>query len=165
VFNLTFVFQSSTTDDIRNVITSTGSAIGFQDLSPSLQQEITELQKRMAVELQPLVLESTLTMQKILEAKDHSERLVLVRHFIIAETKRLRTKKALKGMFTGTSTTTLSTKFESTTTASSSSGDIPLEEQILSSDDLPSSQRINKDQKESSSNTPSSFFADDDAFQ
>mmetsp|Transcript_18974 Transcript_18974/g.29229 ORF Transcript_18974/g.29229 Transcript_18974/m.29229 type:complete len:408 (+) Transcript_18974:215-1438(+) len=40
------------------------SAIGFQDLSPALQEEVKELQKRMAVELEPLILESTLTMQK-----------------------------------------------------------------------------------------------------
>lgn len=59
----------------------------------------------MAVELQPLVLESTLTMQKILEAKDHTARLKLVRHFVEAESKRLNTKKALKGMFAGTATT------------------------------------------------------------
>ena len=43
------------------------SAIGFTDLSPELQKEVTELQKRMSLELRPLVLESTLTMQKILE--------------------------------------------------------------------------------------------------
>jgi len=40
------------------------SAIGFTDLSPELQKEVQDLQKRMTVELQPLVLESTLTMQK-----------------------------------------------------------------------------------------------------
>lgn len=77
------------------------SAIGINDLSPALQKEVAELQKRMAVELQPLVLESTLTMQKILEAESHTERLRLVRYFVEAETKRLNTKKALKGMFSG----------------------------------------------------------------
>jgi hypothetical protein len=49
------------------------SAIGFGDLSAELQQELQELQKRMAVELKPLVLESSLTMQKILEADSHKE--------------------------------------------------------------------------------------------
>lgn len=53
----------------------------------------------MAVELQPLVLESTLTMQKILEAKDHKARCKLLQFFIDAERKRLRTKKSLKSMF------------------------------------------------------------------
>lgn len=60
-----------------------------------------ELQKRMAVELQPLVLESTLTMQKLLEAPDHEARCKLLKHFIDAERKRLATKKSLAGMFAG----------------------------------------------------------------
>ena len=78
------------------------SAIGFQDLSPALQQEVQELQKRMAVELQPLVLESTLTMQKLLETETHAERCKLLQFFIDAERKRLATKKSLAGMFSGT---------------------------------------------------------------
>jgi hypothetical protein len=83
------------------------SAVGFQDLSPALQQEVQQLQQRMATELQPLVLESTLTMQKLLEAKDHTERLKLVRFFITAEKKRLNTKRALQGMFSGESAAAL----------------------------------------------------------
>lgn len=75
------------------------SAIGFTDLSPALQQEVKELQKRMAIELQPLILESTLAMQKILEANTHSERLNLLRFFVNAERKRLEAKKTLQGMF------------------------------------------------------------------
>lgn len=78
------------------------SAIGFQDLSPALQAEVQELQKRMAVELQPLVLESTLTMQKLLETETHEERCKLLQFFIDAERKRLSTKKSLAGMFAGT---------------------------------------------------------------
>lgn len=93
------------------------SAIGFQDLSPALQQEVQELQKRMAVELQPLVLESTLTMQKILEAEDHEARCRLLKHFVDAERKRLTTKKALAGMFAGDTAGSLS---------------IPAEEQLTS---------------------------------
>lgn len=77
------------------------SAIGFKDLSPALREEVKELQKRMALELQPLVLESTLTMQKILEAKDHKARCKLLTFFIDAERKRLSTKKSLQGMFSG----------------------------------------------------------------
>lgn len=77
------------------------SAIGFQDLPKELQQEVVELQKRMAVELQPLVLESQLTMQKILECENHTDRLKLVRSFVESETARLRTKKAFQGMFEG----------------------------------------------------------------
>jgi len=75
------------------------SAIGFTDLSPALQQEVKELQKRMAIELQPLILESTLAMQKILEANTHCDRLNLLRFFVNAERKRLEAKKTLQGMF------------------------------------------------------------------
>jgi hypothetical protein len=61
------------------------STIGFNDLSPALQDEVQELQKRMAVELQPLVLESTLAIQKILEATDHEARCNLLKYFMDAE--------------------------------------------------------------------------------
>jgi hypothetical protein len=75
------------------------SAIGFGDLSAELQQELQELQKRMAVELKPLVLESSLTMQKILEADGHTARCKLLKYFVTAERDRLSTKKSLKGLF------------------------------------------------------------------
>lgn len=75
------------------------SAIGFEDLSPELQTELVDLQKRMSGELQPLLLEQTLSMQKILEAADHDERVDLVRYFVDAERKRLQAKKILKSMF------------------------------------------------------------------
>jgi len=75
------------------------SAISFQDLSPALQKEVQDLQKRMAVELEPLILESTLTMQKILEAQDHEARCNLLKYFIDAERRRLNAKKTLRGMF------------------------------------------------------------------
>ena len=88
-----------TTNQIRNK--QTHSAIGFQDLSPGLQQEVQDLQKRMAVELQPLVLESTLTMQKLLETDTHEARCRLLQFFVEAERKRLSTKKSLTGMFAG----------------------------------------------------------------
>jgi len=77
------------------------SAIGFDDLSPALQQEVKDLQKRMQLELKPLVLESTLTIQKVLECDDHSERVNLLRYFVDAEKKRLDAKATLKGMFSG----------------------------------------------------------------
>lgn len=77
------------------------SAIGFQDLSPELQNELVDLQKRMTAELKPLLLEQTLSMQKILEAADHEERVELMRYFVEAERKRLQAKKTLKSMFGG----------------------------------------------------------------
>eukprot|EP01082_Thalassiosira_pseudonana_P001521 g456.t1 g456 contig10:74133-75292(+) len=79
------------------------SAIGFQDLSPELQSELVELQQRMSRELKPLLLEQTLSMQKILEAQDHDERIELMRYFVDAERKRLEAKKTLKNMFGGKS--------------------------------------------------------------
>lgn len=80
------------------------SAIGFQDLSPELQAELVDLQKRMTAELKPLLLEQTLSMQKILEAADHEERIDLMRYFVDAERKRLAAKKMLKSMFRGEAT-------------------------------------------------------------
>lgn len=47
------------------------SAIGFEDLSKELQDELKELQKRMSIELQPMVLESMLAIQKILEVRQN----------------------------------------------------------------------------------------------
>jgi hypothetical protein len=75
------------------------SLISFEDLTPELQKEVTDLQKRMSLELEPLVMEASLTMQKILEAESHSERCKLVKFFIDAERKRLSAKKSLQGMF------------------------------------------------------------------
>lgn len=119
------------------------SAIGFQDLSADLQQEVKQLQQRMAVELQPLVLESTLTMQKILESEDHTARLKLLRHFIDAESKRLTTKKAIKGMFSG--------------------GEEDTAQDLI----IPAEERVEeKRPDDSSSGTPPSLLTDEpDAFQ
>jgi hypothetical protein len=51
------------------------------------------------MELKPLALESTLAMQKILEAESHKKRVNMVRYFVDAECKRLQAKTALRGMF------------------------------------------------------------------
>jgi len=114
------------------------SAISFQDLSPSLQKEVQDLQNRMSVELEPLILESTLTMQKILEAEDHEARCKLLRYFVDAERKRLNAKKTLLGMFSGAS---------SSSASESEAADIPREEQLLDDTSL------------------SSIFDEPDAFQ
>lgn len=121
------------------------SAIGFQDLSAELQEEVKELQKRMGVELKPLVLESTLTMQKILEAEDHHARLKLLKFFIEAETNRLSTKKTLQGMFSG---------------KTSSDANIPPEERT----DLPKPPESSSSAAENKSSS-AMFFDEDDAFQ
>jgi len=119
------------------------SAIGFQDLSPELQAEVQKIQKRMEVELRPLLLESSLTMQKILEADGHKERLDLLKYFMDSETRRLNSKKTLKGIFS------------TTTTAEPVATSFPPEE-ILPTDDLKSAD------EDSSSST---FFDEPDAFQ
>lgn len=119
------------------------SAIGFQDLSPELQKEVQSIQKRMEVELRPLLLESSLTMQKILEAGGHQERLTLLKYFMDSETRRLNSKKTLKGIFS------------STTTTEPVAPSIPPKE-TLPTDDL-------KAANEDSSN--STFFDEPDAFQ
>lgn len=127
------------------------SAIGFQDLSPELQNEVTELQKRMAVELEPLMLEQSLTMQKILEATDHKARCRLLKHFIVAETRRLESKKTLKGIFSSSTAASSSTGSLSTLDESK----IPKEEMVA---DLPPL-------AEPQSSAASTFFDDEDAFQ
>ena len=53
----------------------------------------------MVIELEPLVLESTLTMQKILETDEHKGRVNLIRYFVDAEKKRLEARKMLQSMF------------------------------------------------------------------
>ena len=133
------------------------SAVGFNELSKDLQDEVKELQQRMAVELQPLVLESTLTMQKILEAKDHAARLKLLRCFIQSETNRLNTKRTLKGMFAGASMIDESSALESGRDMKR----IPKEERV--DDDEPSKKKTTDRQ---SSPPPASIFIDEeDAFQ
>jgi hypothetical protein len=124
------------------------SAIGFGDLTPELQQELQKLQKRMAVELQPLVLESSLTMQKMLEAEDHKARCKLLKSFVQSEIVRLSTKKSLRGLFSS------SGDASSSSFIASASADIPPEEMVT--DDI-------KEPEEAQMS--STFFDEPDAFQ
>jgi hypothetical protein len=96
----------------------------------------------MAVELQPLVLESSLTMQKILEASNHEARCKLLNFFFNAERRRLTTKKSLQRLFSGES-------------AASESAEIPPEETISDNDNV---RRTKPESK-------SIFFDEPDAFQ
>ena len=95
----------------------------------------------MAIELQPLVLESSLTMQKIIEAENHSDRCKLLKYFMQAETTRLATKKSLKGLF--------SAEGESLSTVDEG---IPADEMLSSTD-------------ETDETKSSSFYDEPDAFQ
>lgn len=136
------------------------SAIGFTDLSPELQKEVTELQKTMSLELRPLVLESTLTMQKILEAEDHVARVNLLRHFIEAEKQRLNAKKQLKGMFSGGASGIIE---KSTESLGASAASIKSTSASIDADD-----DDDDDDGEEDNNAPSSgsiFLDEDDAFQ
>jgi hypothetical protein len=122
------------------------SAIGFQDLTPELQNEVKELQKRMAVELEPMILEQSLTMQKILEASDHKARCLLLKYFMEAEVRRLESKKTLKGIF--------SAKAGALTSSSAlDESNVPKEEMVT---DLPAEPKFSP---------LSTFFDDEDAFQ
>ncbi|GKY97511.1 hypothetical protein MPSEU_000709300 [Mayamaea pseudoterrestris] len=114
------------------------SVIGFQDLSAELQKEVQELQKRMAIELQPLTLESMLSMQMILEKSTHTSRLELLRWLIETETKRLNTKRTLQNLFSNKGGPTDLSK-------------IPPEELMIKPPSVPDAK--------------TSFYEDEDAFQ
>jgi Lon protease-like protein len=126
------------------------SAIGFQDLSPELQSELIDLQKRMTNELRPLMLEQTLSMQKILEAADHEGRVGLMTYFVEAERKRLQAKKMLKSMFSGG------------VASKESISEARMAESSTSSS--PTTTTTQSTTKEEEDNKPQ-FFADDGAFQ
>jgi hypothetical protein len=93
----------------------------------------------MAIELQPLVLESSLTMQKIIEVDDHKARCKLLKYFMQAEMRRLTTKKTLQGLF-------------------SSDSDAVLDEEVKN---IPSDEMISSTETEEKK----SFFDEPDAFQ
>ena len=134
------------------------SSINFSDLSRELQQEVQELQKRMAIELRPLMNESTLTMQKLLEGKDHGERLRLLKEFMTCEIQRLKTKKSLRGMLSSAGASSNSVEEDG----------IPPEERLsgTSSGSSSSSNLKDDDSSSTTSTSRSTIFTDEeDAFQ
>ena len=120
-------------------LASDNVTVGFQDLTPELKKEVVILQKTLTLELQPLILESTLTMQKTLECDNHTARLQLLRSFVEAETKRLQAKKAFQGMFT--------------------------DEKNEPTDSIPPEEQVSDDDDDEKLRRSSSFFSDEDAFQ
>ncbi len=108
------------------------ATIDLKSLTPELQKDVKELQNRMAAELKPLALESTLALQKILEANTHSQRLKTVRLFVEAESRRLKAKHLLRGMFTGSNgednDDAVNIKHSVTPTTQSTKGSILLDE-------------------------------------
>mmetsp|Transcript_23287 Transcript_23287/g.26811 ORF Transcript_23287/g.26811 Transcript_23287/m.26811 type:complete len:540 (+) Transcript_23287:81-1700(+) len=147
------------------------SAIGFTDLSPELQKEVQDLQKRMTVELQPLVLESTLTMQKILEGDDHKARVNLLRYFVDEERKRLEARKVLRGIFSTESTEDSEgaegeTKDESATAAAvEDSSEKPPDETKAFDEDSLKGMKLPELGEGSDKAEPDSFFDEPGAFQ
>lgn len=128
------------------------SAIGFQDLSPELQSELIDLQKRMTAELRPLMLEQSLSMQKILEAPNHEGRVGLMTYFVDAERKRLQAKMMLKSMFSSG---------EGGTGVSKKSGNIEAVGKKVEGGSPSPITSLTKAEED----TQSQFFADDGAFQ
>ena len=127
-------------------------------MTPALQEEVQALQKRMTAELQPLVLESSLTMQKILEAEDHKARCRLLKYFMDAERKRLESKRTLQGIFASGSDSIMETNDDTAKPV------FPAEEMVSSSDDV--AKKLPKDlTSPSESQESASFFDDEDAFQ
>ena len=125
------------------------SAIGFQDLSPELQSDLIDLQKRMTAELKPLMLEQTLSMQKILEASDHEGRVGLMTYFVDAERKRLQAKKMLKNMFNVSPSTVVAGKKDGGEARKAA----------------PPTPSTSSTKAEGEEDPKSQFFADDGAFQ
>ena len=122
------------------------------------------MQQRMAVELEPLVLESTLSLQKILETDEHKGRVNLVKFFVDAERKRLEARKMLQSMF-GTTTTTTDEDMIPLSEATDEDGDyyIYTEEELIGEND---DDDDDDDEDDDSNDTPrGSIFADDNAFQ
>lgn len=77
------------------------SVIDFDSLTPELKQDVIKLQKRLALELTPLALELSVSMQEVLETQTHKDRLRLLKSFAIAETHRLETKQIIQELFGG----------------------------------------------------------------
>lgn len=69
------------------------SVIPVEDLPPHLKKDMEKLQRRMSRELSPLAIEAIMTMQKILEAEDHLDRLKVFRRFVEIERNRLEIRK------------------------------------------------------------------------
>lgn len=85
-------------------------------------------------------------MQKILEANGHEERLQLVKYFMESETRRLKSKKTLKGIFSDS---------DDTESAPSVGSSMPPEEMISG----------DNESKSTTDDSTSSFFDEPDAFQ
>merc|ERR1712157_111393 len=118
-----------------------------------------ELQKRMAIELQPLILESTLAMQKILEANTHKHRLGLLKYFVDAERKRLEAKKTLQGMFFAKDT-------DSTTVTTTTDDKKKKKDSLLDKIDDKLNKKDDDDDNNFGNNQESTIFIEDpDAFQ
>lgn len=108
------------------------------------------------MELEPLVLESTLSLQKILETEEHKGRVNLIKFFIDAERKRLEARKMLQNMF-GTASTTTDEDMIPLSEATDEDGFYVYSEE--------EEHEIEEDDDDSNDGPSGSIFADDNAFQ
>ena len=77
----------------ENITTGDNDSNVIENLSPELQLELKDLQRLIIDSSKRTWLDWTLSMQKILEAKNHVERLKLMIYFVEVERKRLERKK------------------------------------------------------------------------
>mmetsp|Transcript_64388 Transcript_64388/g.134365 ORF Transcript_64388/g.134365 Transcript_64388/m.134365 type:complete len:403 (+) Transcript_64388:79-1287(+) len=73
--------------------------IDINELPEELQAEVRVLQNRMAEDLAPLQARDALDLQILMESRQHSARLQLLRAMVEKERRRLETKKAVRMLF------------------------------------------------------------------
>jgi Lon protease-like protein len=89
----------------ENITTGDDDSNVIENLSPELQLELKDLQRLITDSSKRTWLDWTLSMQKILEAKNHVERLKLMIYFVEVERKRLERKKTSRDILLGLSPT------------------------------------------------------------
>uniref|UniRef100_A0A7S2I332 Uncharacterized protein n=1 Tax=Helicotheca tamesis TaxID=374047 RepID=A0A7S2I332_9STRA len=87
-------------------------SIDIADLPIYLREEATEVERRVKRELGPLRMELGLSLQTLLEARDHEGRIKILNSLIKAELQRLRTKKSMRAIFGSDDSTTISSSWE-----------------------------------------------------
>lgn len=75
------------------------SVVRFEELSPQLQKELTQLQKSFRDELESMITEPYVPFQRILQGTTHKGRIDQFSVMIDKELKRLQAKSTLKSMF------------------------------------------------------------------
>jgi len=71
-------------------------AVSYADLPDDMKREINTLKSRIAAEVEPMILENNLAVQKLLSARSHISRLELFTRYFETERKRLEARESLK---------------------------------------------------------------------